>query len=288
MLGRHGRAYAALGGLIALFLLSAAAPSGQQVHKTPDQQEATSDPAAARSKNPLPTNVGIPPGHLQASEHGNSAHENEETVELGSWPDWVIVGFTLVLTIVAILQHRLESRMAKDTGDSIQIAKQSADAALLAAQAAKRHADIAEDAAKRELRAYVGVVGGHVKSFSRDSPVDAHITLRNTGKTPARHVRLWHAAAYRSPDGEITEGERWESSGLIIASGGDHHLTVVWPSATREQQINVAHQGAAFEFFGEVRYQDVFGGEWKTQFRLEYTGRRDGAIRPCQSGNDAT
>jgi hypothetical protein len=115
--------------------LNAADGRGQKLDNGPPAQQASANPTANGQGQPSAVHIGVPAREPPAKAQQAKAKASDG-VEWGSWPDWVIVGFTLVLTIVAILQHRLETKLGKDTGDALLVAKQSAEAALLSARVA--------------------------------------------------------------------------------------------------------------------------------------------------------
>lgn len=190
---RNERHYAALGGLVlALFICG---PSlSQQVQRAPEAQLATATPENSSAQEPRAANVGAARQPTPPSRHAESGGEDSR-IELGTWPDWVIVGFTLVLTVVAMLQHRLEAKMGQETADSIKIARDSA-------AAAHRSADVAERNLTMVQAAYVFMedlrIAKHVNNETGELTTVTFAPLwRNSGHTPTRFLFNWVSIDFR-------------------------------------------------------------------------------------------
>lgn len=131
-IGPSGRQLAYALGMIALIgaipLAADYAPKGQQ-------------PAAQKGQcaggQPSPRDFGTACRQTLAQPNKQDAKgARSPALPVGTLSDLLIVLFTAVLTYVAILQHRLESRTASETRDALKIAKLSADAAAALAKAA--------------------------------------------------------------------------------------------------------------------------------------------------------
>lgn len=151
------------------------------------QQQAAKPPAAPKQAQPKP----------EVGDGGPGGHEADHDGESPKWTDIVqaisaliVMGFTLALTVVAVMQHRLEKKLAADTGDSIAIAKRSADAAKRSAVAAVAAAKTQRLSTELDLRAYV-----LPHKWSAKLPPEptgkwvVTIGAQNYGRTPAHEVR---------------------------------------------------------------------------------------------------
>lgn len=232
MLGCYGRYGAALGGLIAILLLGGA---GEPQGALKGAGGASEKQGAERQAAPTQTQPQTPPALPAPKQErvGGSQKAAPETPQeasrkpsflldplgwVGAWildpdnfSDFLMVLFTLALTVVAFKQHFLESKLAQDTADALSVAKQSADAAAkgataaisaaratrrlvgattAAAQAASAHVRIAEETAEIQLRPYLHI------TRDKDDPQVLNRTslitfrLKNYGQTPARNVVL--------------------------------------------------------------------------------------------------
>ena len=300
MLGRYGRYGAALGGLTAILLLGAAAPaptsspSSEKVQQAPKQQQSTANPASEGNAQAPSANVRIAPRQPVPDSKPAKAQESQHGIELGSWPDWVIVAFTLVLTWVAILQHRLEARTARETGEALRIAKQSADAATQSALATHRLAS--------QLRPWVAVKGITVFNVAipigpQLPPTTAALTdptrgpyigydFINIGAGPALNARGTFSWAFReypltkklphTPFG-VQASRSTMFPGMPFSKG------LQMPTALSEEDLQALRDGTkAIYLYGLIQYEDSLGAKCRTRFRFYYN-----ALSGIVGGNNA-
>lgn len=152
MSNRNGRYLAALGGLIALFLATSSLAEG---NKAQDQTPAAqADKGAAAQQNEARQAPAVVPPPKQQPAASQQTDKTEEKSVLGDikrhLPWWLamfleseltnflVMAFTGVLMVVAVMQNRLEHRLASEGAETLLIAKQSADAATKAATASER------------------------------------------------------------------------------------------------------------------------------------------------------
>jgi hypothetical protein len=167
-------------------------PGNPGAHRTDSavKRDDQADPQAEKAKRPLATVDTKPKAPVDTqSGSGDSSPKHEE--ERPKWTDKaqaissvVVMFFTLALTVVAFMQNRLEKKLAEDTAESIALAKQSADAATKAANAAVIHSE----AAAQSNRAWMIVnelktVAGHHEG--RLSAALLGIQWKNMGNTPS-------------------------------------------------------------------------------------------------------
>lgn len=165
-------------------------------------------------------------------------------------------------------------------------------------KAAKDTIVATEKAAKRQLRAYVSVEKSHLE-VKDDNTFEVVITMLNSGQTPAKSVRTWFSIHPRIlPTGEF-EGfpeTEFTSHGLILGRDVRYHLTRQVPilkelHSTEQFVAGLTERKFGAFAWGKVKYLDIFGDEWETEFRL-VTGhrRKDGRwpMTPCAEGNHAT
>lgn len=128
------------------------------------------------------------------SQPSNGPAGEAAEVGWGTWPDWAIVGFTLMLTLLGYVQYRLAVRTARDTAESIAIARQAAEASIVAAEAASAQIALARKAYLIENRPWVGVIGERIGdliiSEDGEARLDAFLKLKNTGGSPAHGVAV--------------------------------------------------------------------------------------------------
>jgi hypothetical protein len=140
------------------------------------------------------------------------------------------------------------------------------------------------------------VSGKSLKDVKNTGTPSAEVTFKNTGKTPAKNVRVWcklhyvdrnHLGEFEfenlsegsvsiiAPDGETTAGDS-----LPHPADGAHWTT--WDMPTKKFYIN-----------GKIEYTDIFNLKRRTTFRIWHIsdfGADDGdvSLRWSHKGNDYT
>lgn len=298
MPSRHGRYCAALGGLI---LTLAFAPAlAQQVEQGPEKQRIAADARATGQSHAPPARVGIVPQQQATEADAAAPQQGEEGVELGSWPDWVIVIFTGVLVWLSWRQHKLETRLARETGDSLKIAKQSADAATQTAAASQQMAAHAFATARAQLRPWVTLRSVAISNIAEPTghphpPTGAEVTnpnkgpyvgfeFVNIGPTPALDCEVWYAISFqefplsrRLPRHKPTT----HPSRSAILPGVVIQKALELPTPLTGAEISGLRDATrAVYFYGWVKYADIYGERHITRFRL-FHNRHSGEIGLC-------
>lgn len=289
---RWAAVLAAVLAAVAAIGLCGASQATPQVESAPKGQHASSAPKP-RGQSLAPVAAPPVPPEPDARRDGK-ATQSGNRVELGSWPDWVIVAFTAFLAWLSWRQHVLEKRLAADTGDSINIAKQSADAATQAAIAMKSVADsmavsvaqVTESVTasksvarlqrvfgEAQLRAYVAVLIGGARFQHRPSNIrfEASPLMRNTGGTAARNIR-WRVRCGVLPNPLPPDfrfpipGHQGGSS--LLPAGETFHMTCVMDDMIDDELVFPATAGMGHGFFvwGYVIYEDIFRRTHRTTF----------------------
>jgi len=132
------------------------------------------------------------------------------------------------------------------------------------------------DTAQRQLRAYIGVSESGLKLQPENIP-EGQVYIKNFGQTPAYNVRQWIAIAllpHPLPTNLPEPPEGFLTSTSLIPSGG-HHINVVPVKQPIPADILalLATPELALYVYGRVVYEDIFGKERHTQYRLIYGGR---------------
>jgi hypothetical protein len=182
------------------------------------------------------------------------------------------LAYTIITTVILIASIR-----------SIQEARRATHAANRAATAATRQAEISEDTEKRQLRAYVYAKPPPqgVQDVVAGQTVTAVTAIRNSGQTPAYHMRLrgnagigpwplppdqiWREGPYGgemvlSPETETTTGGRSSST-----SASDN-LTQSEIDSIRDGRTRTMY------VFGTIIYHDGFDHPWYSDFCFAYYG----------------
>jgi hypothetical protein len=166
---------------------------------------------------------------------------------------------------------------------SIQQTRRATHAANRAATAATRQAEVSEDSEKRQLRAYVYAKPPPqgVQDVVAGRSVTAVFAIRNSGQTPAYHVRMrgnagvgpwprppgapWREGPYGSemvlsPETETSTG------GRIASTGASDNLTQTEIDSVRDGRTHRIY------LFGTITYHDAFDQPWYSDFCFAYYG----------------
>lgn len=140
-----------------------------------------------------------------------------------------------------------------------------------AATAATRHAEIAEDAARKQLRAYLYAESLWFRVAPEGYPLFT-LTLRNTGATPAVNVRC--AADYEF--GGVTalpvvRRDATPGRDQLVGAGVAKETTLLVRGYKDIRVADIDYNERMLHVMGYIRYDDVFGDEYETQFAF-FTG----------------
>ena len=207
-----------------------------------------------------------------------------------SWPyqilertaDDPIALFTLALVVSTILLWRATLRLAREARESATAQNEKMDcsieAANRAADAAVDQAKIADETAKRELRAYLCLQPVRMDEIIPGTgPVQIVFPLENTGATPANRFIIhwaWKVAA----DEPTSEFFNNTLAQYPLPENRDHSIgprqlkeipnTISLGSPWRELVLNGQSK---LYVFGRIHYVDVFDSNRVTEFFYCYT-----------------
>jgi hypothetical protein len=215
------------------------------------------------------------------------------------------VAFTAFLAWLSWRQHELEKKLAREGGESLAIAKQSADAASISALATQRLAS--------QLRPWVALGGVVISNVAAPiepgaQPTSANLQdptkgpyigydFVNTGASPALGVRCWFGISFQEYPLK-RKLPRFVNSGFGSRSdmftGVPQSKGLQLPIPLTPDDIAGLHNAThAVYLYGYITYRDALGAEYITRFRL-YHNRHSGVIGGCNSmthyhrGNRAT
>lgn len=300
---RNGLFIAALGGL-ALVFCGAQAPSekpkaGQPVqHNAKDSQSAAAKPDAQKQE-PSPPAVQSKLPEAEAATEAKGHRGDEKGNERPKWTDvaqaasaLIVMLFTGFLAWLSWRQHKLEERLAEETGESIEIAKSSADAAQAAANAMQAGLNLTI----AQLRAYVAVTKVWLKVETHDGPFIGQVSIKNVGQTPARKVNVRGAIRYVPfplVESAMNLPPITNEAEIIMPPGEEGGLEPPLPKALTKAEMATLYAGThAIAIWGQIDYIDFTGARRETPFRYFLGG--DFGVRPgfplCphERGNDAT
>lgn len=170
--------------------------------------------------------------------------------------DWTACGFWATLTGMALLtwQIMLTREAVKDTGD--------------ATKAMNRQNEIAENTARHQLRAYVGIGDKGTTIVKRpdwDSPDDGphykiSIAIKNFGQTPAKNVRISIAHQMGVFPADIPDfPDLGQHRAIFDISPADQSTQIDMLIMPDEFQQQILDSRAALYYFVSVHYDDIFG-----------------------------
>jgi hypothetical protein len=225
-----------------------------------------------------------PSGHPREQQASAQAEQQNQTEEKHSvrgfirylFPDGIavftffLVLATIILGVVAIVQIGFLERAET-------IAAQSSKATKEAADATRDAVKLAEDTAKRQLRAYVFVNKAEIRVISANQPLQVLIEIKNAGQTPAYRLRA-------SLQAFVTAFPLADFPALPppgrASDLGPHSEVFVGPTplaivlSPEHWQAFVAGEWA-FYAHGTITYADAFGEPRVTDFRFFYRNNGD-------------
>lgn len=201
---------------------------------------------------------------------------------------------TIVLIILSAIGTGLLIWTVRDT-------RKSADAARGSADAARRSADIGDQGladarrtSEKQLRAYVNVSSVRISNIANVKQVKCE--SRNYGHTPATKIVIrydfsvgklnWESATTLEPTMHARSFEHG-----VMGPTAPMRLKVDLPPLLPGVGTHMEQMGNAFFFWGDIKYEDVFGQPQTTWFRCMIRGKdwlSGGKMGICHQGNDAT
>lgn len=199
--------------------------------------------------------------------------------------------FSVVLTALGII---LIWRTLIYTREAAKSAAAAVDQANAATVAAKDGVSVTQRIGEAQVRAYFGieVLSGDVVE---GRPLVFTIKITNHGQSPAMNVSFAATAFIRSADWKWGSEQLPAPEGsrpmMMLPSGGSFTTPVdmIPPVILDGTHIAALRSGQALAFAsGVCFYQDVFGQEWETSFRFEFSQEycfRSGKVRISAEGN---
>jgi len=196
--------------------------------------------------------------------------------------------FTGFLVYVVYLQILLMFRQETWLRGSFKAADASARAAM-------EGVITAQDTAQRQLRAYVHVAAGDINFPSPGFP-EAEIVIKNSGQTPAYHVRHWIHMWIAEHPLKVTlpiPSHDFQMATDVLAPGAMSIMPIEkggGPVPVESIRLLGTAEGTIY-IYGMITYKDVFGIERYTKYRLMYGGQgpvAPGKLKPDSDGNEAT
>lgn len=261
--------------------------NGGENHQQPNTEKAVTAPNATieakkitanRSQKEEKANTNIDDGHAR-SPIGNFfrfIRENEGLFNVLS--TFVIAIFTIILAVATVnLGYATQDlrdfaeQQAADMKESIAASK----AAVVASEAAIK---LAENTAKRQLRAYLGIVipkDGPTNGLLPPVTPEVRLGFKNAGQTPAHevtHLSGGDIRPYPMPkDNNFTISPPETPNSPVTALPGvldPYGIAVIRSRPFTPEEIAKIQDGktARFYVWGTLVYRDVFGDLHKTNY----------------------
>lgn len=151
-----------------------------------------------------------------------------------------------------------------------------------------------EKHSERELRAYVHVSEASIRNFGSSIPVEANLSVKNFGQTPAYDFCLITGLGiHELPRHDFTPYERTEGleSKGTLGPGDSVEVPRVMPKVlTPEICQRILRREVAIFCFGKIDYRDAFGKARFTNFRYiaQPVTSHILSFTATENGNDAT
>jgi len=241
------------------------------------------DPALARPSGSQPIEYRTPCKSPKGKDESDlcaqwrAADAAEQSALWAKWCFWIALAGIIGLYWQVVLTRRA----VEDTST--------------ATEAMKEANRIAQDTAKRQLRAYLYVELKEVPKLIVGEIPEGHFWVKNGGLTPAHNFRLCSAFTigkipFEGQPPEIPEDAF--SKGTYKAQGSS---TVAYCKATTpitQAWVNAVTSGThMIVMYGEIRYDDVFGEPHITRYRANFGGElciTNECVLWHDEGNEAT
>jgi len=182
-----------------------------------------------------------------------------------------IAGFTGTLYLATRGLLRTATKQGEDTAETISISGRSVLAMQEVAQATRDNASLLQGIMHKQMRAYIAVDLGLATYQDERLRFAAQAVLVNTGFTPARNVSskiradilpvgseimdLPDAGPLRLADATLAPRQNFVVHGIVDHRYSDEEVTLIMKGEQKRLVI-----------WGDITYDDVFGGKWLTKF----------------------
>jgi hypothetical protein len=203
------------------------------------------------------------------------------------WYDKCTLGLLGATFLALVIYTSVTACLALLTGDAVKVATRATDIA-------DKQLAVATDTENRQLRAYLYVEHGPLKTLSNDNHWGADIVVRHAGATPAYKIELY---------AKIEVGPYLlNATKLLPPSDPPLQYAILYGNKTIEETIstmflfdtiqevknaNPLYRDQRFYLHGRVLYSDIFSKEWPYQFCFVFHPDRGpkGSGRGCEEYN---
>jgi hypothetical protein len=224
---------------------------------------------------------------------------SKSTIRLDRFAKWMMA--TTIVSVfctawIAWSIHELHDfafRQAKSVSDSIEIARYAILAANRRAEATEKTYDLAAETSRRQLRAYVSVLGISTQN-AFEKNMSSSLNYKNVGQTPALGLRTLTDAVIISSSGSDVKPPRAYSTSYggdnetPTALGGGIAASDPVSRTFKESELEEFRAGSKlYVVWGAIYYSDVFGKSHYTRFCKYFKNGELSRWMLCQTGNDS-
>jgi hypothetical protein len=224
---------------------------------------------------------------------------SKSTIRLERFAKWSMAAILVSIFCTAWIAwsihelHDFAFGQAKSVSDSIEISRYAILAANRRAEAIEKTNDLAVEASRSQLRAYVSVLGiATQNAFEKN--MASSLNYKNVGQTPALGLRTLTDAVIISSSGPDVKPPRTYPA----SNRGDNEPTIpLGGGIAASDPVNRTFKEAELEEFragsklyvvwGVIYYSDVFGKDHYTRFCRYFRNGEAGHWTLCQAGNDS-
>jgi hypothetical protein len=256
-------------------------------HLTQSDQRGTRDnPLVIESHSAQPSKAEADNEQAEKDQHAVA----ESKIARGTIALACITGVLVVATIVlAVFTYLLwdEAKQArtkaiadsiqqgKDMRDSIAAAGRSAVAMEGLVTTASTNAEQGRKLSHQHMRAYIAVDLTGATYQQNTIRFAGNPTFHNTGFTPARNIKFWIKADVfptELPDDFVFPEGTENETDIGLSPRQTHSMQGVVESFYPDPEASVIREGAKKRLYcwGRIRYDDVFGDQWVTEFCQSY------------------
>lgn len=193
---------------------------------------------------------------------------------------WLSTAFAFAGLLLLWRTMLYTKRAAEFAGNAVEEAERATAAAHETVKAAVAANTIAQNTARRQLRAYMVPASGTLTRLENGAGFILSVAVRNCGATPALNVRSMgetFAAPYPLQE---DRPHPVPGDGHSVTIGGGCEMTCAFRLFTESPELALAavERGEmGFWIQGTVTYEDIFGEPHATQFRWVMGGRLTGS-----------
>ena len=263
------------------FLISGSRPSA--VEQVAEETEA---------EQPGPEREAVPPEEDPLSK---------STIRLERYTKWLMAATLASIFCTAWIAWSIKElrdfafQQAKSVNDSIEISRYGIFAANRRAEATEKANELAAETSRRQLRAYVTVLG-----ISTQNPFEKNMsssfTYKNVGQTPALGLRTLTDAVIISSSGSDVKPPRTYSTSYdsdsdptaVLGGGIDASDPINRGSPFKEAELVEFRAGSKlYVVWGVIYYADVFGRNHYTRFCRYFKNGEPNRWTLCKTDNDS-